>query len=185
MTGYELPTSLSIGGVDFSIRTDFRAILDILIACNDPELDDYEKTEVMLDILYEEAGSIPPELLEEACAKACEFIDCGNKEDSTKNIKLIDWEQDAGMIMPAVNSVAHMEIRALEYLHWWSFMGFFMGIGESLLSNVISIREKKAKHKKLEPYEKDFYKENKSIIDFKTHISDEEQKIKDSLNKWL
>ena len=79
MTGYELPTSLSIGGVDFSIRTDFRAILDILIACNDPELDDYEKTEVMLDILYEEAGSIPPELLEEACAKACEFIDCGNR----------------------------------------------------------------------------------------------------------
>ena len=37
MTAYELPTSLNISGVDFSIRTDFRAIIDILIAMNDPE----------------------------------------------------------------------------------------------------------------------------------------------------
>ena len=40
MTAYELPTSLNISGVDFSIRTDFRVIIDILIAMNDPELDE-------------------------------------------------------------------------------------------------------------------------------------------------
>ena len=34
MTAYELPTSLNISGVDFSIRTDFRVIIDILIAMN-------------------------------------------------------------------------------------------------------------------------------------------------------
>ena len=31
MTAYELPTSLNISGVDYSIRTDFRVIIDILI----------------------------------------------------------------------------------------------------------------------------------------------------------
>ena len=46
MTAYELPTSLNISGVDFYIRTDFRAIIDILIAQNDPELDKQAKAGV-------------------------------------------------------------------------------------------------------------------------------------------
>lgn len=39
MRAYELPTSLNINGVAYTIRTDFRAIIDILIAMNDPDLD--------------------------------------------------------------------------------------------------------------------------------------------------
>ena len=74
MTAYELPTSLNISGVDFSIRTDFRAIIDILIAQNDPELDKQAKAVVMLQILFEDWQSIPSEHLTEACQKACEFI---------------------------------------------------------------------------------------------------------------
>ena len=54
MTAYELPTSLNISGVDFSIRTDFRAIIDILIAMNDPKLDEQAKAVVMLQILFED-----------------------------------------------------------------------------------------------------------------------------------
>lgn len=54
MTAYELPTSLNISGVDFSIRTDFRVIIDILIAMNDPELDEQAKAVVMLQILFED-----------------------------------------------------------------------------------------------------------------------------------
>ena len=69
MTGYELPTSLRIGGVDFSIRTDFRAILDILIALNDNELDENDKAYVMLKIMYEKCEEIPPEHIEEALKK--------------------------------------------------------------------------------------------------------------------
>ena len=43
MTAYELPTSLNISGVDFSIRTDFRVIIDILVAMDDPDLDEQAK----------------------------------------------------------------------------------------------------------------------------------------------
>ena len=81
MTAYELPTSLNISGVDFSIRTDFRAIIDILIAWNDPELNDQAKAIVMLQILYDDWQSIPVECFQEACQKACEFIDCGQTDD--------------------------------------------------------------------------------------------------------
>ena len=67
MTAYELPTSLNISGVDFSIRTDFRVIIDILVAMNDPELDEQAKAVVMLQILFEDWQSMPPEYLAEAC----------------------------------------------------------------------------------------------------------------------
>ena len=108
MTAYELPTSLNISGVDFSIRTDFRVIIDILIAMNDPELDEQAKAVVMLQILFEDWQNIPPEHLTEACQKACEFIDCGQTDDNPNKPKprLMDWEQDGDMIVPAVNKVS-------------------------------------------------------------------------------
>ena len=43
-----LPTTLEIGGTEYSIRTDFRDALTILEALGDPELDDKQKLFVML-----------------------------------------------------------------------------------------------------------------------------------------
>ena len=176
MTAYELPTSLNISGVDFSIRTDFRVIIDILIAMNDPELDEQVKAVVMLQILFEDWQSIPPEHLTEACQKACEFIDCGQADDNPNKPKprLMDWEQDGDMIVPAVNKVAGTEVRAVSYMHWWTFFGYFMEIGDGLFSSVLNIRYKKSHGKKLEKWEKEFYRENKQIIDFHAKISEEE-----------
>lgn len=187
MTAYELPTSLNISGVDFSIRTDFRAIIDILIAFNDPELNDYARKIVMVKILYEDWQSIPIEHLEEACQKACEFIDCGQSEDDPNHPKprLMDWEQDGDMIIPAVNKVAHQEVRAVPYMHWWTFFSYFLESGECLFNTVVGIRSKKAKGEKLDKWEEKFYKENKKTIDIKTRLSDEEQAYKDALNEML
>lgn len=187
MTAYELPTSLNISGVDFSIRTDFRAIIDILIAMNDPELDEQAKAVVMLQILFENWQSIPPEHLTEACQKACEFIDCGQVDDSPNKPKprLMDWEQDGNMIIPAVNKVAHQEVRMNKYMHWWTFFSYFMESGECLFNTVVGIRSKKAYGERLDKYEKKFYHDNKDIIDIKTRLSDEEQAYKDALNEML
>lgn len=187
MTAYELPTSLKIGEVDFSIRTDFRAIIDILIAMNDPELDEQAKAVVMLQILFEDWQNIPPEHLEEACKKACEFIDCGQKDENPNKPKprLIDWEQDGGMIIPAVNKVIHSEVRAVPYMHWWTFFSYFMEAGECLLNTVIGIRSKKAFGERLDKWEKKFYHDNKNLIDIKMRLSEEEQAYKDKLNEML
>ncbi len=112
-SGYDLPTSIEINGAEYNIRTDYRNILDILIACADPELTPYEQQEVMFDILYIDGESIPLSDYRESCEKAVEFIDCGSTEEKKKSPRLIDWEQDAGIIVPAVNKVAGKEIRAL------------------------------------------------------------------------
>lgn len=186
MNAYELPTSLNIGGVFFSIRTDFRVIIDILIAQNDPNLDDYGKMEVMLKILYVDWQNIPRKNLQEALKKACEFIDCGQTADPNRpKPRLVSWEQDGDMIVPAVNKVAGKEVRADPYMHWWTFFSYFMEVGECLFSTVLGIRSKKAYGERLDKWEKKFYHDNKDIIDMKTKLSDDEQEYKDALNEKL
>jgi len=70
-------------------------------------------------------------------------------------------------------------------MHWWTFLGYFNEIGECLLSTVINIRQKKNKGKKLEKYEQEFYRANKSLIDIKTRYTPEEQAEKERLLKLL
>ena len=182
-SAWEFPTSLNIGGVDYEIRTDYRAVLDLLTALNDPELEDedknvtaYMKSQVILQIMFANCDEIPAEHIQEALDKVAEFIDMGISDESKKP-KTMDWEQDATIIIPAVNKVLNTEIRAVQYMHWWTFLGAYMEIGESLFSNVLHIRQKIAKNKKLEKWEQEFYKENKSLIDFKnTDQRSEEEK---------
>ena len=183
-SAWEFPTSLNIGGVDYEIRTDYRAVLDLLTALNDPELEDedknvtaYMQSQVILQIMFPNCDEIPAEHIQEALDKVAEFIDMGISDESKKP-KTMDWEQDATIIIPAVNKVLNTEIRAVQYMHWWTFLGAYMEIGESLFSNVLHIRQKIAKNKKLEKWEQEFYKENKSLIDFKNTYqrSDEEKK---------
>lgn len=188
MNAWNFPTSLNIGGVEYEIRTDYRVILDLLMALNDPELSDsdnkmsaYMKSRVILEIMFPDWDNIPQEHIQEALDKVSEFIDMGIGDDSKKP-KTMDWEQDAPIIIPAINKVLNKEIRAEKYMHWWTFLGAYMEIGEGLFSNVIHIRQKKAKGKKLEKWEQDFYKENKSLIDFQhkeKRSSEEKEMLRD------
>ena len=182
---FDLPKTITVGGVKYALRTGFKAVRDVLIACNDPELDDEARTVVMFEILLPEWTEIPPEHLEEAGKKLVDFIDCGQKDDGKAHPRVIDWEQDAGLIISAVNNVAHVDIRTLPELHWWTFFSYFMEIRESLLSNVLSIRQKKAKGKKLEKYEEEFYRENRAMIDLKKPETDEIRAEKENILKYL
>ncbi len=190
-SAWEFPTSLNIGGVDYEIRTDYRAVLDLLAALNDPELTDsdeqmtaYMQSQVIMQIMFPKSEDIPVEHLQEALDKVAEFIDMGIS-DERKKPKTMDWEQDAPIIIPAINRVLNTEIRAVQYMHWWTFLGAYMEIGESLFSNVIHIRQKKAKHQKLEKWELDFYKENKNIIDLKKRYTEEELAEQERLKRLL
>lgn len=185
MNAYDLPTSLTIGGVGFAIRWNWRAIIDILAAYNDPELDEQGQAMVLLQIFYPEWDKIPPDCIEEAIRKACDFIDCGQKDDGKPKPKMIDWEQDAAIIIPEINKVAGREIRLDPNIHWWTFMGWFMGIGDGLFASVLHIRQKKAKGQKLEKWEREFYEANKATCDLQRRYTAEEQAEIDEISKWL
>lgn len=194
MYAWKLPTSLHVGRYDYDIRTDYRVILDILAAMNDPEIfepgmtDDekrYEQAMTMLQILYIDFDAIPPSDWSEAMEKAIEFIDCGMKDDGRPKPRLMDWEQDAPLIIPAVNKVSNQDIRSVKYMHWWTFFGYYMEIGECMLATVINIRSKKKKGKKLEKWEKEFYQQNKKIVDIKVKGNERSEEEKEALRKLL
>ena len=181
---WSLPQSICINGQECAIRSDFRAILDILSAYNDSQFNDQEKTMIMLKIFYKDKIHIG--CLREACDKAIEFIDY-SFEDSKKRKahKLMDWNQDAPILIPAINKVAGREIRSIPYLHWWTFMSLYMEIGEGLYSQVINIRNKKSKGKKLEKWEKEFYQSNKKLVDLKVRRAERSEEEKEALRELL
>lgn len=172
----ELPKSLKVNDKNWAIRSDFRVALNIFEAFNDFELNDRERTIVMLDSLYEDFKNMHSNDYEEAIKQALWYLDGGKNYENVNNTKkVMDWEQDEQIIFSAVNKVANKEIREAEYLHYWTFLGYFNEIGEGLFSTVINIRQKKNKGKKLEKYEQDFYRNNKDLIDLKVKYTEQEQ----------
>lgn len=174
MHSWDLPLTLTVGGKSYGIRTDFRACLDIMTAFNDANLDDAGKYQVMVDILYEE--SIPEDDIPEAIEQALWFLDCGKPADNIPRPRVMDWEQDAPIVFSAINKISGREVRdPNQYMHWWTFIGYFDEIGDGTFSQVLAIRQKRAKGEKLEKWELEFFKNNRSMVELKQAMSNEEK----------
>lgn len=176
-----LPISLEVGGEHLKIRSDFRVVLSIFQSFKDDELSDLEKAYVCVRCLF--VDDIPDELFEEAIKKAYWFCDGGNmpKSEPTR-VKTLDWEHDEAIIFPAVNKAAGCEVRALSYMHWWTFLGYFGEIDEGLFSTVMNIRHKRADGKKLDKWEREFLRKHKDMIILYT---DEERQAIDETEEFL
>ena len=185
---YGLPTTAEIGGNEYAIRTDFRAILDIMEAMNDPDLDEADRAEAALTIFYPDIEEI--EDYDEALRYMLWFVDGGHEDEKKKKSrKLLDWERDFEYIIAPVNRVLGYEARAVPYdeekgtgLHWWTFLAAYMEIGnDCLISQIVSIRDKNARGKKLEKGEREWYRRNRRLVDRPMHFSEAE---KDLEKEW-
>lgn len=165
---YRLPTSIYVADKEYKIRDngDFRIVLECFNALQDIGLSKEERIYSSLIIFLDGMNSIEnllklPDIIK-AYEEMCKFFNCGQQEvsNNSPNYRLIDWEIDEPLICSAVNNVAGTEIRLAPYIHWWTFMGYYMAVGKSSLSTVVGIRHKIATHKKLEDYEKTFMRDN-------------------------
>lgn len=164
MTAWELPVTVMVGGQEFAIRSDYRAVLDAISALGDVELEPGEQAAACLRILYPDWEHLPDTA--EAFAAAMEFISLGEPvpPNEQPKPKLVDWDKDAKLIAPAVDKVLGYPCRRCEYLHWWEFVGAYMSIGRGPFADVVNIRSKRRRGKKLEPYELEFERENRDLI---------------------
>ena len=192
MNLWELPTSVFANGHEYPIRTDYRAVGDLLTARSDRDMqgDDeretnYIRCELIRQIMFENPDELLPEDAEEAFKAVSEFIDMGIEPSDKKSPKVMDWEQDATLIIPAVNRVVGHEVRADKYMHWWTFLSAYMEIGECTFSHILSIRQKKATGKKLEKWEQEYIRNNKDIVLLKDKLTDEEKKEREEEAKFL
>lgn len=188
-----LPEVLTVGGEDYSIRTDYRNILQVFEAFQDPELTQEEKWIVAIYLLFEDFSRADDVLesaqdgfdLGEAMKKISWFISAGQPEKQVLEQPTYNWTQDEQMIFSAVNKVAGRETRELEYLHWWTFLGYFNEVGEGTFSFIVGIRHKLNKGKKLEKHEKEFLSHNKELVLMKKPLTKEEQEQEDAYNALL
>lgn len=177
---YDLPTSVTVNGESFKIRAkgDFRMVLQCFNILNAEDLNENEKCIACLMVFYEKYNVVEDVLkiskveFESAVREMFAFMNIGQEESekSRSAVKLIDWEKDSLLIASAINNVAGKEVRAAKYVHWWTFIGYYMAIGDCALSQIVAIRHKIAHGEKLEKYEKKFRSENPQFfnIDYRT-----------------
>lgn len=182
---YGLPKTVNICGTEFAVRYDYRVILEIFEVLNEPDISDQERALAVLQIFYVEWQEIPDY---EAAIKECiNFINCGRTEEpGKKQPQLVNWEQDYQIIVAPINRVLGYEIRAKEYdpetntggVHWYTLVSAYMEIGgDCLFSQVVRIREKKAKGKPLDKAEKEFYRKNRELVDIKRHYTEADDEL--------
>lgn len=167
-----LPKTLLIDDKNYPIRTDYRDVLQIFEAFQDPELKQEEKWIVAVYLLFEDfscAGDVFFAVedgfnIEEAIKQLCKFISADSPEKEVLEKPTYSWQKDEQIIFSAVNKVAGTEVRSLDYLHWWTFLGYFNEIGEGTFSFIVGIRHKLNKGKKLEKYEREFLSHNKEMV---------------------
>jgi hypothetical protein len=179
---YGLPTSVTVGGADYEIRSDYRAILDICTALSDLELTEAERAYVALDIFYPSFEEMPQDDYQEAVERCFWFINCGNDEPKGKQPKLVDWEQDFQYIVAPINRVMGAEIRGLDYLHWWTFISAYYEIGgDCTLAQIVRIRDQKARGKTLDKQDREWYRRNRNLVDFKTTYTEADTEL---MKEW-
>lgn len=188
---YELPVTVEICGNEYRIRNDadYRVILDCIAIYQDSSLSTLEKTIGALTMFYdciEDEDDVLSAFgdINEAVTAMMKFISVDEDVGHKVQHKLIDWVQDEKLIVSAVNSVAKTEIRALPYLHWWTFMAHYMAIGECPLSMIVGIRDKITKGKKLEKHEQEFRRNNPQHFTWRTRSAEDENAEKQINDLW-
>lgn len=163
-----LPESLDVCGVTYPIRTDYRCILEILTDLSDPEEDGQGRSIALLCGLYPGFKDMPPEHWEEAMKAGLWFINGGGDDTPPQKApRLVDWEQDYSLIIAPINRVAGQEVRALEYYHWWSWLATYGEIGDCTFAQVVRIRNHLARGKVLDKTDREWYRKNRRLVDFK------------------
>ena len=180
---FDLPTSVTVSGCEYPIRTDFRVILEIFVMLDDPDLTDADKTAALLRMFYvrREAspeGNRPPDA-EAALRAFTDFVDPRHGNQGKKSSgRLIDWSQDFDLMVAPINHILGFECRSADYLHWHTFLTAYLEIPpESVFARVLRIREKLRTGKKLEKYERTWYSKNRDLVHLRPKFSKAEEEL--------
>lgn len=171
---WSLPESVEVQGVTYPIRTDYRCILDIMTDLSNPEADGQERAMAVLIGLYPDFDDMPPEHWEDAISEGMRFINCDSEEAPHKAPRLVDWELDYSLIIAPINRVTGGEVRAVKYMHWWTFLAAYAEIGDCTFAQVVRIRDHKARGKPLDKSDQEWYRKNRHLVDFKRKYTEAE-----------
>ena len=160
LSRWSLPTALPVGGEHIPIRADFRAVVQVLQCMDDESLPLFARWRKALRLFY--CDPIDKEHRQEAMEQLAGFISCYQR--AQPGPKLMDWTQDAQLIVSQVNQLAGREVRQEAFLHWWTFLGWFHSLGPGPFCQVVAIREKLRTGKKLDEEERKLLHTNPQMV---------------------
>ena len=179
-----LPKSVEINGIECEFNSDFRDILDIFEAFNDPNLTKAEKLIVGLNLFYKTDDCLDD--VDFATKYMMQFLSMSDNEEPSGSAKesskpLFDWQKDFSIIIAPINRILGYDVRSKDYVHWWTFLSAFMEIGECTFNTYVGIRDKLNRGKKLEKYEEKILKEHREDIILKKRVDDTTQSLLDEI----
>ena len=123
---FELPKHVTIDGIDYVIRSDYRVIIDIEKRNGLP---DEDFMHYALKTFY----YVIPSDINEAVRFLFRFLQC-NKAPSQNGggkgakSRVFDFEHDADLFQAAFLAQYGVNLCAVPYLHWFEFMAMFRGL---------------------------------------------------------
>ena len=121
----EFPESVTVGGIEYPINSDFRVGIAI-----ETEVLSGEKPDVpgLLSLFY--CGLIP-ENLDEAVDRMVEFYACDSrnaqKNGNTKGGRQYDFDMDADVLLASFLSAYGVDLTT-EKMHWWTFRRLMLNL---------------------------------------------------------
>lgn len=148
LTNKSLPNTVSVGGRDFSIYTDFRVWMRFEIAVNKL------KRGETIDVSFLFKNEMP------ARCNLVNLFAFSRPESplprpiSHSNVITFDYELDSDLIYAAFLGQYGVDLIDIEYLHWHKFLALFKGLSDStVLSKVMGYRAYEKSNDKKDPYE--------------------------------
>lgn len=135
-----LPTTVTVGSVEYPINTDFRTSILFEQMAVDVDIDDDEKWEYLLDYYYE-GVNITSKNVNGLVEEALKFYRCerGQVQSSDEGChdssnsssdKIYDFDYDDMYIYSAFLQQYGIDLQDVKYLHWWKFKAMFNSLKE-------------------------------------------------------
>lgn len=182
-----LPASLTLGGTEIPIKTDFRAVLHYDRILKEDTKDALAKA---IDVLL--TDPVPQGVSGEELVRAVNwFVACGQEEKKHKpSNKLLginkdtpmDYEKDSMIIWSAFRRVYGIDLNTIEELHWWRFHAMLAELPEDVqLNRIISIRTKDLTQKHMSKEEKMVYRALQAYYRIRPEQSERERLLNEAL----
>lgn len=182
-----LPASLTLGGTEVPIKTDFRAVLHY-----DRILKEDTDDALGRALAFLLSGPVPQGVSGEELVKAVNwFVACGQEEKKHKpSNKLLginkdtpmDYETDSKLIWSAFRRAYGIDLNTVEELHWWRFHAMLAELPEDVqLNRIISIRTKDLTQKHMSKEEKMVYRALQQYYRIRPEQSERERLLNEAL----
>lgn len=121
-----LPESVLIGGLNYPIVTDFRDWIKFVDIANNTEINDLHKIEIYKNFFLEKV----PEDFSSGIMALVKFYNCDDLPKAGKSVKgskkaIFSYLYDAGYVLAAFRQTYNIDLRAIDYMHWYEFKWLF------------------------------------------------------------